>query len=143
MEVEHRSEWEKKYNWSKRFNLQPLSDLHFNVDLGIFDFSDRPADKAVMRGLGLIALFLLLLGVINFINLNTAQANQRAKEIGIRKTLGSSKKQLDNSVYGRNIFALTIASALISVVLAYWLLQVFSDFTPSGLSFSLFKTPDY
>lgn len=140
LEVEHRSDWEKKYNFSKTFNLQPLSDLHFNTELGIFDFSDRPADKSVMRGLGLIALFLLLLGVINFINLNTAQANQRAKEIGIRKTLGSSKKQLVFQFMGET-FLLTIASAIISVVLAYWLLQVFSDFTPSGLTFSLFKNP--
>jgi len=140
LEVEHRSDWEKKYNRSKVFNLQPLNDLHFNVELGIFDFSNRPADKSVMRGLGLIALFLLLLGVINFINLNTAQANQRAKEIGIRKTLGSSKKQLILQFMGET-FLLTLASALISVVLAYWLLQVFSDFTPSGLSFSLFKNP--
>ncbi len=140
LEVEHRSDWEKKYNRSKIFNLQPLSDLHFNVELGIFDFSAQPADKSVMRGLGLIALFLLLLGVINFINLNTAQANQRAKEIGIRKTLGSSKKQLIFQFMGET-FLLTLASAIISVILAYWLLQVFSDFTPSGLSFSLFKTP--
>ena len=140
LEVEHRSDWEKKYNHSKTFNLQPLSDLHFGVELGLFDFSDSPADKSVMRGLGLIALFLLLLGVINFINLNTAQANQRAKEIGIRKTLGSSKKQLVFQFMGETLL-LTIASAIISVVLAYWLLQVFSDFTPSGLEFSLFKDP--
>jgi len=140
LEVEHRSDWEIKYNRSKTFNLQPLSDLHFNVELGLFDFSDRPADKSVMTGLGLIALFLLLLGVINFINLNTAQANQRAKEIGIRKTLGSSKKQLIAQFMGET-FLLTLASAIVSVILAYWLLQVFSDFTSKGLSFSLFKNP--
>jgi len=140
LEIEHRSDWEKQYNRSKLFYLQPLSDLHFNVELGIFDFSDRPADKSVMLGLGFIALFLLLLGVINFINLNTAQANQRAKEIGIRKTLGSSKKQLIFQFMGET-FLLTLASAIISVILAYWLLNVFSDFTPNGLSFSLFKNP--
>ncbi|MEZ4782160.1 MAG: FtsX-like permease family protein [Flavobacteriaceae bacterium] len=140
LEIEHRSDWEKQYNRSKLFYLQPLSELHFNVELGIFDFSDRPADKSVMLGLGFIALFLLLLGVINFINLNTAQANQRAKEIGIRKTLGSSKKQLIFQFMGET-FLLTLASAIISVILAYWLLNVFSDFTPIGLSFSLFKNP--
>jgi ABC-type antimicrobial peptide transport system permease subunit len=140
LEIEHRSDWEKQYNRSKLFYLQPLSDLHFNVELGIFDFSDRPADKSVMLGLGFIALFLLLLGVINFINLNTAQANQRAKEIGIRKTLGSSKKQLIFQ-FMEETFLLTLASAIISVILAYWLLNVFSDFTPNGLSFSLFKNP--
>ena len=138
--VKHRSDWAIKYNQSQRFNLQPISDLHFNTEVGIFDFSDRPADKSVMVGLGLIALFLLLLGVINFINLNTAQANHRAKEIGIRKTLGSSKKQLVFQFMGETLL-LTMASALISVMLAYWLLQVFSDFIPKGLEFSLFKDP--
>jgi len=138
--TEHRSDWAIKYNQSQSFNLQPLNNLHFNTEVNIFDFSDRPADKSVMTGLGLIALFLLLLGVINFINLNTAQANQRAKEIGIRKTLGSSKRQLITQFMGET-FLLTIASAIISVVLAYWLLQVFSDFTPKGLEFSLFKDP--
>jgi putative ABC transport system permease protein len=138
--VEYKSEWEVKYNESKNFTLQPLSDLHFNSEVGIFNFSERPADKSVMFGLGLIALFLLLLGVINFINLNTAQANQRAKEIGIRKTLGSSKKQLVFQFMGETLL-LTLASAVISVVLAYWLIQVFSDFTPKGLEFSLFKDP--
>jgi putative ABC transport system permease protein len=138
--VEHRSDWAIKYNMSQSFNLQPLSDLHFNTEVGLFNFSEEPADKSVMVGLGFIALFLLLLGVINFINLNTAQANQRAKEIGIRKTLGSSKKQLVFQFMGETLL-LTMASALISVVLAYWLLQVFSDFTPKGLEFSLFKDP--
>ena len=140
LEKDHRSDWEIKYNRSKVFNLQPLSDLHFNVELGLFDFSDSPADKTVLTGLSLIALFLLLLGVINFINLNTAQANQRAKEIGIRKTLGSSKKQLIAQFMGET-FLLSTLSASISVMLAYWLLEVFSDFTPSGLSFSLFNDP--
>lgn len=140
LEAEHRSDWEKKYNRKKHFNLQPLNDIHFNTEVGVFDFSNRPADKSVMFGLGLIALFLLLLGIINFINLNTAQANQRAKEIGIRKTLGSSKKQLVFQFMGET-FLLTLASALMSILLAYWLLKIFSDFTPSGLEFSLFKDP--
>jgi len=140
LEVKHRSDWDKSNNYSKTFNLQPLNDLHFSIESGIFDFSDPPADKSVMKRLGLIALFLLLLGVINFINLNTAQANQHAKEIGIRKTLGSSKKQLITQFMGETLL-LSTASAIISVILAYWLLQVFSDFTPPGLSFLLFKSP--
>src|SRR5680860_319770 len=73
------------------FNLQPLSQLHINDDYAVFDTTDHEPDAKVMLSLSIIALFLLLLGCINFINLNTAQATRRAKEIGIRKTLGSSK----------------------------------------------------
>ncbi|WP_299112547.1 FtsX-like permease family protein [uncultured Winogradskyella sp.] len=138
--IEHRSDFDKKYNRYKHFNLEPLSNIHFNTDVGIFNSSKRVADKSVMTGLGLTALFLLILGVINFINLNTAQANQRAKEIGIRKTLGSSKKQLVLQFMGETLL-LTIISAFVSVLLAYWLFQVFSDFIPKELEFSLFKDP--
>lgn len=136
----HRSDFEVQFSQSRDFELQPLSDLHFSQNLGIFNYSHRPASKSVMMGLGFVAVFLLLLGCINFINLNTAQANHRAKEIGIRKTLGSSKKQLIFQFLGET-FLLTIASALLSIVFAFYLLKVFADFTPPGLEFSLFKDP--
>ena len=55
--VEHRSEWAITYNQSQSFNLQPLSDLHFNTEVGTFDFGERPADKSVMFGLGLLPYF--------------------------------------------------------------------------------------
>jgi len=73
--------------------LQPLDDIHFNADYNIFDFSS-PASKTTLYGLLAIGIFLLLLACINYVNLTTAQATQRAKEIGIRKTLGSSRIQL-------------------------------------------------
>src|SRR5690606_11498537 len=73
-------------------NLQPLSDIHFNSDYDAF--SQRQAHKPTLMGLFAVALFLLLLGCINFINLTTAQASQRAKEIGVRKTMGSGQTNI-------------------------------------------------
>ncbi len=73
-------------------NLQPLSDIHFNADYDAF--SNRLAHKPTLYGLLAVAAFLLVLGCINFINLTTAQASKRAKEIGIRKTMGSSRGAL-------------------------------------------------
>ncbi len=64
--------------------LQSLDDLHFNLDYGVFDES-RQAHKPTLYYLLAVAAFLLLLASINFINLTTAQASQRAKEIGIRR----------------------------------------------------------
>jgi ABC-type antimicrobial peptide transport system permease subunit len=72
--------------------LQPFHDIHFNTTY--YSFGERTANKPVLYSLLAVAAFLLLLGCINFINLTTAQASQRAKEIGIRKTMGSSKSQL-------------------------------------------------
>jgi ABC-type antimicrobial peptide transport system permease subunit len=136
----HEDEDSKKFGDKRLFNLQPLNDIHFNEDYGIYDWSKGQSSKALLTNLALVALFLLLLGCINFINLNTAQATQRAKEIGIRKTLGSSRKQLIIQFMGET-FLLVLFSALLSLFLSKWLISVFSDFVPEQLSFELFKSP--
>ena len=134
------SEDAAKYSEYRNFHLQPLSELHFGKDIGIFDFSEYTADKSILTNLLFIATFLLLLGCINFINLNTAQATQRAKEIGIRKTLGSSRKQLVFQFLWET-FSLTLLAAFLSIVLAAGLLKIFADFIPAGLRFGLFADP--
>jgi putative ABC transport system permease protein len=136
----HQDADSKKYGSKRIFHLQPLNDIHFNTNYGSFDFSESQANKKVLASLVLVAGFLLLLGCINFINLNTAQATQRAKEIGVRKTLGSSKKQLIFQFLGET-FLLTFLSALVSLLLASLLLKAFADFIPVGLTFSFMLNP--
>lgn len=118
--------------------LQPLSDIHFNTDLDNFD--QRRAHKPTLYGLLVVATFLLILGCINFINLSTANASKRAKEIGIRKTLGSSRPQLVGQFLNETLIITVIATAL-SVVLTPYLLKLFSDFIPEGVTFNLFSDP--
>jgi len=117
--------------------LQPLSDLHFNARYDNFD--QRMAHKPTLYGLLSVALFLLILGCINFINLTTANATQRAKEIGIRKTLGSSRKQLISQFLSET-FLLSLVATFISIIITPLLLKAFSDFIPPELHFS-FKQP--
>ncbi|MET4081824.1 putative ABC transport system permease protein [Pedobacter sp. UYP30] len=136
----HQSADAKKYGSTRNFHLQPLSDMHFDANYGTFDFNQSQASKKVLTSLILAAAFLLLLGCINFINLNTAQATQRAKEIGVRKTLGSSKKQLMFQFMGETFF-LTLLAALFSLLLVAFLLKVFADFLPEGLTFGLLLNP--
>lgn len=124
----------------RKFHLQPLSDIHFNHNYGIYDYTTGQANTSVLWSLSFVALFLLLLGCINFINLNTANAAKRAKEIGIRKTLGSSKKQLVFQFMGET-FLLTLAAAMVSLLFSAWLLRIFSDFIPEDLNFELFTNP--
>jgi putative ABC transport system permease protein len=107
-------------------SLQPLSDIHFNLPL------EGKVDKSTLVSLTLLALFVLLLGSINFINLSTAQASERAKEIGMRKILGSSKAQLIARSMSETVLLTTIATFL-SLLIAPLLVRVFSDFMPAGL----------
>ncbi len=115
-----------------RFHLQPLSDVHFNNLYA--GFNQRLANKSALYGLFAVAAFLLLLACINFINLTTANAAQRAKEIGIRKTMGSSRKQLIFQFLSET-FLLTFVACIISLCLAPLLLMLFADFIPPGLAF--------
>ncbi|MEP6948896.1 MAG: FtsX-like permease family protein [Ginsengibacter sp.] len=128
----------KDANNTMAFHLQPLNDIHFNNSYQGIGY--RIAHKPTLYGLLAIAGFLLLLGCINFINLTTAQSSYRAKEIGIRKTMGSSKKNLIFQFLGETFFITTIATIL-SVILAPLLLKVFQDFIPPGLHFDLLHQP--
>ena len=121
-----------------RFHLQPLNDVHFNALYA--GFNERLAHKPTLYGLLAVAAFLLILACINFINLTTANAASRAKEIGIRKTMGGSKKQLIFQFLGET-FLLTGAACIISFCLAPLLLKMFADFIPPGLQFQPLAQP--
>ena len=120
------------------FHLQPLNDIHF--DSKYASSGVRIADKSTLYGLLAIAAFLLLLGCINFINLTTAQASQRAKEIGIRKTMGSSRKNLVFQFLTETFF-ITLIATIISIIIAPLLLKIFSNFIPEGLHYDLIHQP--
>lgn len=114
--------------------LQPFDDIHFNSDYNAY--GDRQAHRPTLYGLLIFAAILLLLGCINFINLTTAQAVQRAKEIGIRKTMGGSKGQLVMQFLSET-FIMTVAATVLSLALIPWLLKIFADFIPPGLHFGM------
>ena len=123
---------------NSKYILQTLTDIHTNLDYDNFD--QRMAHKPTLYGLLAVALFLLALGCINFINLTTARASQRAKEIGIRKTMGSSTRQLIVQFLSET-FLLTFLAALISLAITPFILKIFSDFIPEGISFKSVNQP--
>lgn len=133
-----RTKYVKDDQMDTNHHLQSLSDVHFNADYDNFD--QQQADASVLFALLSVAAFLLFLGCVNFVNLNTANASQRAKEIGIRKTLGGSRRQLIFQFLGET-FTLTFFSTVLSLVLVPWLLKIFSDFIPAGVKFSMVTEP--
>lgn len=115
--------------------LQALSDIHINTEY------NGKVNPAIIRNLALLAIFLLVLGAINFINLSTAHASERAKEIGIRKTLGSGKGKIMTQFLAET-FLLTFFTSLLSAALTPLFLKFFSGFVPDGLEASyLLKEP--
>ena len=73
---------EESADWVIDYKLQPLSNMHFDAEMGTFDAGPSTAHKSTLYGLVLVALLLLLIAAINFINLATVQATKRAKEVG-------------------------------------------------------------
>lgn len=72
--------------------VQPLTAVHYDTQTG--NYSNKTISHQLLNVLWLIAAFILLIACVNFINLSTAQAVNRAKEVGVRKVLGSNKSQL-------------------------------------------------
>lgn len=105
----------------RRYGLQPIADIHFNKDTG--NFTQRTASVEHLWALGLVAMFLILTACINFINLATAQAVKRSKEVGIRKVLGSSRIALVQQFLGETLIitllAIIIACAGAELILPY------------------------
>jgi len=134
----HKQQQGENYFSSIDFFLVPLTDMHFDFRCQSQD--SRIVNKPTLYGLIAIAAFLLLLGCINYVNLTTAQAQKRAKEVGIRKTVGSSKNQLIMQFLGET-FILTTLAMLLSVLLVPFLLQLFSSFVPDGLQLSFIWQP--
>jgi putative ABC transport system permease protein len=81
-----------EYQKSLRLQLQPLTEMHFDNRFDLY--TSKPFSKQLISAISLIALFLVIIACVNFINLATAQAVNRSKEVGIRKVLGSRRQQL-------------------------------------------------
>jgi len=125
---------------TRNYSLQPLNDVHFNELYNTF-YNGRTANKTMLYGLLIIASFLLLLGCINFVNLTTAQATQRAKEIGIRKTMGSSRLQLIVQFLSETFF-ITLIAVVLSALIAPVILNLFKDFIPPGITLDILNQPN-
>ncbi len=109
--------------------LIPLSEEHFN---SFYKAYNRVADKKVLFSLLGLAGFLLALAVINYVNLTTAQIPQRAKEIGIRKTLGSSRRRLISQFLGET-FLVTLLACLLAYGWTILFRSELGDLFPTGL----------
>ena len=131
------AEFKNKGN-SLGFNLQPVTDIHLHSNLT--GDMEAPGDIKYVYIFSAVAVFMLLIACINFMNLSTASASKRAKEIGVRKVLGSAKSQLIKQFLLESLFVTGIA-LLISIGLVYFLLPLFNQLTGQQLKFNLTDHP--
>jgi putative ABC transport system permease protein len=97
------------------FILQPFDEIHFDERFGNYNYNT--VSNSMLLSLSIIGIFLLVTACINFINLTTAEAVKRSKEVGIRKSLGSSRAQLVFQFLGET-FLITAFSILCALVIA-------------------------
>ena len=109
----------ENYN-HQTFVLQPLSELHF--DERYSNYSYNTTSREMLIALAVIAVFLIVTACINFINLATAEAVKRSREVGIRKALGSTRGQLTVQFLGEttlvSVFAMLLALAMTQMALS-------------------------
>ena len=115
--------------------LQPYLDMHLDTELPASNGLTNASNPMYSYLLSGIALFVLLIACINFVNLTVARSVKRAKEIGIRKVIGGSRKQLIAQFLGESFFLCTVAFAL-AIALVQWLLPLFNQLANKALAIS-------
>lgn len=118
--------------------IRPLSESHYDSRFG--NFAYHTISPEMIWVLEIIGAFLLLVACVNFINLATAQAVNRSKEVGVRKALGSNKGQLRSQFLGESAL-ITLASVLLAIVLAFIALPFLNELLNYKLSLSFIDNP--
>ncbi|SEA49907.1 ABC transporter permease [Pedobacter hartonius] len=129
---------DKKIAGNQNNSFQSLSDIHFSERYG--NFSDTSITMKEIYGLAVIGLFLMLTACINFINLATAQAINRSKEVGIRKVMGSKRQQLVIQ-FLTETFAIVLMSMLLACILSELAIPAMANLFSDNITFSLFSHP--
>ncbi|PCJ98752.1 MAG: cell division protein FtsX [Flavobacteriaceae bacterium] len=122
------------------FILQPLTDIHLYSDNSSYSELEQGGDVKYVYVFSAVALFMLLIACINFMNLSTAAASKRAKEVGIHKVLGSNKKQLRYQFLSES-FMITCIAMILAVVFVLLSLPFYNQLSGKELQFDYFLTP--
>jgi len=118
-----------------QFRLQPLAEIHLDSRAAYRNYSDI-GDRKYVYVFSIIAFFILLIACVNFMNLSTARSTTRAKEVGMRKTVGASRRQLIMQFFGESLF-LTLMACVFSLILVIVLLPAFNQITGKQLKLDL------
>ena len=139
MNINSMEEFEKAGN-KLEFSLMPLTDIHL--------YSDRTPELGVNGNIqyvyifSVVALFVLLIACINFMNLSTARSSNRAREVGIRKVLGTEKRSLVGQFLTESII-MAFISLIFAVCLVWLFISYFNDISGKNLAMIELLKPQY
>jgi putative ABC transport system permease protein len=126
----------KESGMKKELHLQPVSTIHTTV--GYKAESTEPINPTFLNILLAIAGLIQFIACINFMNLSTARASKRAKEVGIRKVIGAEKKDLMKQFLSES-FLLAILAMLLTLPLLWLMLPYLNQITKADIDLGLFK----
>jgi ABC-type antimicrobial peptide transport system permease subunit len=125
---------ENEGDYKTKFFTEPLAEMHFGQV-----YAERGVSKIFLKGLIIIGLIILVLAALNFVNLETAQAIGRSKEVGIRKAIGSTRAQLIGQFFSET-FLIILLSTLMAIILVEGLKLIFGTYMPNGFSIDYLST---
>lgn len=128
--------FEDNKNQVREYHIQPLPDIHFNEQYERSAVNISGMSKSNLYVLILLGSFLLAIACVNFINISTALAVRKAREIGVRKTLGASRGQLSRQFLSE-AFIITVVSLVIALVEVEVFTPIVSSFLSRPLELSL------
>lgn len=117
-----------------------LTDVHFNTE-ATWDYTGTPGSKSSLTMLSVVALLILIIACINYMNLATAKATLRAKEVGIRKTVGSTRKSLVLQFFMESI-VLSFLSVVLAILISTLVLPFFNEVSGKQFFASDLFTPN-
>jgi len=117
---------------SYHISLQKLTDIHLGSRGTHFEYADV-GNPGFIYIFSIVAIFILFIACVNYMNMATAKSARRAKEVGIRKTAGADRRQLISQFLGESI-VITVISVLLSLCFMELLLPVFNDLTSKSLT---------
>lgn len=119
--------------------FQSLHNIHLQSSEFIYDNAIR-GNETYVKGLTIIALFVLVIACFNFINLATARSLRRAKEIGVRKVIGAERRQLIFQFISETVL-LSLIAVIIATLATLLIIPILNQFTGKSISFNLFTNP--
>jgi putative ABC transport system permease protein len=129
----HITDDQRNHGYNYTLFIEPLKDIYMDTFRG----AEVNGSITNVYAFSIVAIFILLIACINFVNLTTARASERAKEVGIRKVVGAFKNQLAIQFLGESVI-ISLVAFVFAFALSFLLLPLFNELAGKTVSQSIF-----